>query len=227
MPPFLQTRNGKGEAVPATNEAGFGYGVNVGTSPPNLIAAQVHAGAGLQEEGPGEPWGWNGTGAITPIQRYADMLSGTGLAGTDGSEWYFPERLTIDTGAVGDGNANPAQEVLDVHSTMGSNLPTSLKMLAIGAELGKAGVLKATEILAEQSGIPPENLTLINEEKNIRPQRPGRWFSEQRTVQPTRALPRRALANRDGPRVLIRRRPTQAAGAGPFLTGRLGGRLGR
>jgi hypothetical protein len=22
---------------------------------------------------------WNGTGAITPIQRYAEMLSGTGL----------------------------------------------------------------------------------------------------------------------------------------------------
>jgi pimeloyl-ACP methyl ester carboxylesterase len=164
LPPSLQAKNEKGEPVPVTNEAGFGYGVNVGTSPPNLLAAQVHAGAGIQEEGLGEPWGWNGAGAITPIQRYAQMLSGAGLKGTDGSEWYFPERLTIDTGAVGDGNANPAQEVLDVHSTMGSDLPKNLKMLAIDTELGKEGVLKATEILAEQSGIPHENLTLINEE---------------------------------------------------------------
>jgi pimeloyl-ACP methyl ester carboxylesterase len=164
LPASLQTKNAKGEVVPATNEAGFGYGVNVGTSPPNLLAAQVHAGAGIEEQGPGEPWRWNGAGAITPIHRYAEMLEGAGLKGADGSEWYFPERLTIDTGAVADGNANPAQEVLDVHSTMGSDLPKTLKMLAIDTELGKEGVLKATELLAEQSGIPHENLTLINEE---------------------------------------------------------------
>jgi pimeloyl-ACP methyl ester carboxylesterase len=165
LPPFLQTKNSKGEVVPATNEAGFAYGVNVGTSPPNLLAAQVHAGQGLMEPAEaGAPWTWNGTGAITPIERYAEMLSGTGLKNTDGSEWYFPERLTIDTGAVGNGNANPAQEVLNVHSTMGADLPKTLKMLAIDTELGKEGVLKATELLAEQSGIPSTNLTLINEE---------------------------------------------------------------
>ena len=44
-------------------------------------------------------------GALTPVQRYAEMLSGTD-SWSDGSEWYFPERLTIDTGAVGDGNGN-------------------------------------------------------------------------------------------------------------------------
>jgi hypothetical protein len=165
LPPFLQTRNSKGEVVPSTNEAGFGYGVNVGTSPPNLLAAQVHAGAGLMEpEEAGQPWGWNPAGAITPIQRYAQMLSGAGLTGADGNEWYFPERLTIDTGAVAEGNANPAQEVLGEHATHGHELPTSLRILAIDTELGKEGVLKAAEILAEQSGIPHENLTLINEE---------------------------------------------------------------
>ncbi len=165
LPSFLQTRNSKGEVVPPTNEAGFGYDVNVGTSPPNLLAAQIHGGAGLQEpEHEGELWAWDGAGAITPVKRYAEMLSGTGLNKVDGSEWYFPERLTIDTGAVADGNANPAQEVLDVHAIHGHELPTSLKVLAIDTELGKEGVLKAAEILAEQSGIPHENLTLIDEE---------------------------------------------------------------
>jgi pimeloyl-ACP methyl ester carboxylesterase len=165
LPPFLQTRNSKGEVVPPTNEAGFGYDVNVGTSPPNLIAAQIHGGAGLREPiHEGELWSWNGEGAITPVRRYGEMLSGTGLSGADGSEWYFPERLTIDTGAVAEGNANPAQEVLGMHAIHGHELPSSLKMLAISTELGKEGVLKATEILAAQSGIPDENLTLINEE---------------------------------------------------------------
>jgi hypothetical protein len=170
LPPTLKTKNAKGEVVPSTNEAGFAYGVNVGTSPPNLIAAQVHAGKGLQEpEKAGEPWGWNGAGAITPIQRYAEMLSGTGLIGADGSEWYFPERLTIDTGAVAEGNGNPAQTVLGEHAIHGHELPTSLHILAINSELDKVfgpggGALKAAEILAEQSKIPTENLTLINEE---------------------------------------------------------------
>jgi len=169
LPESLKTKNSKGEIVPSTNEAGFGYGVNVGTSPPNLAAAQVHAGAGIVEQGPGEPWTWNGAGAITPVQRYAEMLSGTGLKTVNGSEWYFPERLTIDTGAVAEGNANPAQSVLGEHAIHGSELPTSLHILAINSELDKLfgegfNTLKAAEILAAQSKIPSANLTLVNVE---------------------------------------------------------------
>jgi hypothetical protein len=117
--------------------------------------------------------GWNGTGALTPVSRYAEMLSGM-VSGTplreSGSEWYFPARLTLDTGAVGNGLANPAQEVLGLHSTMGENLPKSLHILAIDSELdklfgGEQTTLTEAELLAAQSGIPPSNLTLI-EEKN-------------------------------------------------------------
>jgi hypothetical protein len=89
---------------------------------------------------------------------------GTGLSSADGTEWYFPERLTIDTGAVANGNENAAQSVLDVHSTQGSDLPQSLKIYAFATELGKQGVLTSAEALAKQSGIPSSNLTLINEE---------------------------------------------------------------
>jgi hypothetical protein len=92
------------------------------------------------------------------------MLSGTGLSSADGTEWYFPERLTIDSGAVANGNENPAQGVLDVHSTQGSNLPQTLKIYAFATELGKQGVLTSAETLAKQSEIPSSNLTLINEE---------------------------------------------------------------
>ena len=51
------------------------------------------------------------------------MFSGTGLKGLDGTAWYHPLRLTIDAGAVADGNANPAQGVLDVEATHGDDLP--------------------------------------------------------------------------------------------------------
>jgi len=156
------------EQIPVTNEALFGFGVNVGTSPPSLIAAQVHAGKGIEAKAEEDGLhGWNGEGALTPIKRYAEMLSGTGLTNADGTEWYFPERLTLDTGAVAEGNANPAQEVLGEHAIHGHELPKSLKIIAINSELDKAvgaNSLQAAEILAEQSGIPKQNLTLINVE---------------------------------------------------------------
>jgi pimeloyl-ACP methyl ester carboxylesterase len=152
--------------VPVDNEAEFGYGVNVGTSPPALIAAQVHSGAGVEATAKEDGLhGWDGTGALTPLRRYAEMLAGAGIAKADGSEWYFPERLTIDTGAVADGNANPAQEVLEERAIHGHDLPSSLKILAIDSELDQAfgaNSLSAAETLAAQSGIPSSNLTLID-----------------------------------------------------------------
>ena len=66
------------------------------TSPPNLAAAQAHLGKGLTATGPVH--GWDGTGALTPITRYTTMFSGAGLDDVDGTEWYFPQRLTDDTG---------------------------------------------------------------------------------------------------------------------------------
>jgi hypothetical protein len=147
--------------VRVTNEAEFGFGVDTETSPPSLIAAQVHAG---HLAASGDPRGWDRAGEITPIQRYASMLSGTGLTGIDGSAWYHPLRLTIDSGAVGNGNANPAQAILDVHSVHGSDLSRRLRIYAFGAALGGQRVLDAATILAHQSGIPDSRLTLVNRE---------------------------------------------------------------
>jgi pimeloyl-ACP methyl ester carboxylesterase len=177
LPESLKPKNPPGcelpqegcERLPVSNEAEFGYGVSVGTSPPSLIAAQIHAGKGIATETLNEAGvhPWNDEGALTPLRRYAEMLSAPNLRKGDGTEWYFPERLTIDTGAVAEGNANPAQEVLGEHAIHGHELPASLKILAINSELDKAfgaNSLIAAEILAEQSGIPQSNLTLIEVE---------------------------------------------------------------
>ena len=147
-------------SVRVTNAGQFGYALNPSTSPPNLAAAQAHLGKGLAVPGPVH--GWNGTGALTPITRFGTMFSGYPMQNVDGTEWYFPERLTYDTGAVANGNANPAQSVLDVDATMGHDLPKSLLIYAFGAHLGGAGVPAAAQLLAAQSGIPMSNLTLAN-----------------------------------------------------------------
>jgi hypothetical protein len=145
--------------VPVTNLAQFGYALDVKTSPAALIAAQAHLG---QLAASGNPRGWDGSGALTPIKRYAEMFSGTGLKNLDGTAWYHPLRLTIDAGAVAQGNANPAQQVLDVHATMGHKLPRKLRIYAFGAALGGPRVPAAAVQLATQSHIPRRNLVLVN-----------------------------------------------------------------
>ncbi len=144
--------------IPVTNEAGFGYAVDVGTSPPNLFAAQVNAG---HLAASGDPRGWDRAGEITPIQRWASMLFGTGLTWHDGSAWYHPRRLTIDAGAVAAGNANPTQAILDVKAIHGHDLDRDLKIYAFGA-IGGQNILDSATALANQSGIPASNLTLVN-----------------------------------------------------------------
>lgn len=147
-------------SVRVTNLAQYGYALNTATSPSSLLAAQAHLGEGMSAKGPVH--GWDGKGALTPIKRYATMFSGYPIKDADGTEWYFPQRLTDDTGAVDNGNANPAQVVLDVDATMGHELPKGLLIYAFGARLGGEAVLQDAQILAQQSGIPGRNLTLVN-----------------------------------------------------------------
>jgi pimeloyl-ACP methyl ester carboxylesterase len=144
-----------------TNEAQFGYAVDADSSPPTLLAAQVNAGR-LADSG--DPRGWEGAGEITPIQRYAKMLAGRWVRGADGSAWYHPQRLTIDSRAVANGNANPAQDILDVDATHGDDLKRKTRIYAFGAALGGQGVLDSARALARQSDIPRRRLTLVNRE---------------------------------------------------------------
>jgi pimeloyl-ACP methyl ester carboxylesterase len=147
--------------VRVTNLAIFGYDVDVKTSK-LVFAAQAHVG---HLDTSFSPARWSRGSAITPVRRYATMLSGLNVNNADGSEWYFPQRLTDDTGAIGNGIANPAQHVLDVHATMGRHLPRRLLMYAFGAYGGKV-IVQATQALARQSHIPMRNLTLVNRHRS-------------------------------------------------------------
>jgi hypothetical protein len=156
----LLTAFGLTPSVPVDNLAQFGYALNVGTSPPALIAAQAHLGAGITASGALR--GWNGAGALTPIRRYATMMSGSGVGNADGSEWYFPTRLTLDLAAIGNGTPSPAQRVMGLRTTLGRRLPHSLRIYGFGARLGGAEILAEIRQLARQSGIPSRHLTLID-----------------------------------------------------------------
>lgn len=145
--------------VTATNEASYAYALDTKSSPANLRAAQAHLGRLAPS---GDPRPWDGAGEITPVQRFADMFSGTELMGYDGTAWYHPMRLTIDSGAVAAGNANPAQAVLDVAATHGHDLPKGLRIYAFRAALGGQRVLDGATALADQSGIPHSQLTLVD-----------------------------------------------------------------
>jgi hypothetical protein len=144
---------------PATNRGQYGYALDTATSPAGLVAAQAHLGHLATT---GNPRGWDDAGELTPLTRFAQMFSGWGLRGLDGTAWYHPQRLTTDAGAVAAGNANPAQKVLGVRATHGDDLPRSLRIYAFGAALGGERVLDAARALARQSHIPKRNLKLID-----------------------------------------------------------------
>jgi pimeloyl-ACP methyl ester carboxylesterase len=147
--------------VPVTNLAEFGYGTSVATSK-LVFAIMAHDGSGISSKPMANGLhGWNGAGALTPIKRYAQMLSGYPLKNVDGTEWYFPQRLTDDSAAIDNGNANPAQGVFGIDDTMGHHLSRKLLMYAFGAYGGQT-ILQATTALAKQSKIPMHNLVLVD-----------------------------------------------------------------
>ena len=145
--------------VPATNAGEYGYALDTETSPVPLAAAQGHLG---HLAASGDPRGWEDAGELTPLSRFADMFSGWGLKGLDGTAWYHPVRLTLDSRVVAAGNANDAQGILDVHATHGRDLPKRLLIYAFGASLGGQRVLDAARSLASQSGIPSRQLVLVD-----------------------------------------------------------------
>jgi hypothetical protein len=143
--------------IPVTNVGGYGRALDTATSPAPLVAAQAHLG---KLAASGDPRGWDDAGELTPIQRYADMFSGTGLQSVDGTAWYHPQRLTIDAGAVADGNANAAQKVMGVRATHGDDV--DVPIYAFAAALGGKRVLAAARALARQSHLPRADLTLVD-----------------------------------------------------------------
>jgi pimeloyl-ACP methyl ester carboxylesterase len=140
--------------VQPTNEAQYGFALDTKTGPASLKLVQMHIG---ELAASGTPRGWKDDG-ITPVTRAAAAFAG--IPGMDGSSWYHPEKLSLDSGAVNGGIANPADAVLDVHATHGKDL--RFPIYAFATSLGNQRVLDAARALATQSGLPTHDLVLVD-----------------------------------------------------------------
>ena len=201
--------------VPATNLGQFGYALDVETSPAELVAAQAHLGRLASPRSARSGLGRRRRAhADRPLRRRCSPA--LGMNNADGSEWYFPQRLTDDTGAVGNGNANPAQSVLGVDATMGHTLPKRLLHLRLRRAPRRRGRSSRTRAGAGRAvagsrrqpdaGQPPGHL---------RPQRPGGRVSAQRVLQQPDAVP-----GQGGQGLSVGRAP------GAWMAGRRPGRVG-
>ena len=154
--------------VTPTNAAQYGYALDTDTSPDGLELVQMHMGR-LADSG--DPRGWVDD-ELVPVERAARMFSGL-VEGTDGDEslgidgtaWYHPRRLSIDSAAVNGGIENLAQELLGVRAIHGTEL--DLPIYALETTFGAGRVLNGARLLAEQSGIPDRELTLVDESDRL------------------------------------------------------------
>jgi pimeloyl-ACP methyl ester carboxylesterase len=154
--------------VAPTNAAQYGYALDVDTSPDGLELVQMHIGR-LADSG--DPRGWVDDDLV-PVERAARMFSGLvegpdgdEALGFDGTAWYHPRRLSIDSGAVNGGIENPAQELLGVRAIHGTEL--DLPIYALETTFGAGRVLNGARLLAQQSGIPESELTLVDERDRL------------------------------------------------------------
>ena len=139
--------------MPATNAGQYGYAVDASTSPSNLALVQSHIGHLAKS---GDPRGWD-DGELGTVHRAASVFSEhDGMkrqkVGMDGTSWYHPEKLSMDSGAINNGVDNPAQAVYGDHATMGHSV--KLPMYSFDTSLGGGRVADATRQLAKQSGVP-------------------------------------------------------------------------
>ncbi len=92
------------------------------------------------------------------MERVAQIFSG--IDGMDGTSWYHPRRLSIDSSAISAGNANPAQGVFGIRTTHGDD--AQLPMYAFETSLGDGRVIKGIRLLARQSGVPRRDLEFVD-----------------------------------------------------------------
>ena len=138
---------------PVTNRALLGYAFDRDTSPSSLSLLHVNGG-GIA--GAGDPRDWV-DGGVTQIARLAAMF---GQEPTNGVEWYYPKRLSIDTGGAQPMQANDVTGFLGLRLFYTSKI--NVPLYAIATDLGGARVLDGAANLIGASKITRRESTLVN-----------------------------------------------------------------
>jgi hypothetical protein len=159
---------------PATNLGQYGYALNVGTSPRALAAAQGHLGKGLTASG-----GWDSSGALTPITRFATMFAGTGINNSDGTAAADrrPRRRCQRDGEPG---AEGARHQVHARPQAAQDA-AHLRLRRRARRPDGAGRDQAAGPAVRDPGQPPD---ARQPSRQLRPQRPQLRLSPQRLLQP-------------------------------------------
>lgn len=132
---------------PVTNEGFLGYLFDKTYSP---LGASLQIRAG--DFGPGEPRPWN-SGENTPIEDFA-----TAFARPEGNatEWYYPNRMILDTAAANALGKTPAAKFLGLRLFHTKQI--DIPLYAFQTELTGGGVLKGAKTLIKKSKITDTKL---------------------------------------------------------------------
>jgi pimeloyl-ACP methyl ester carboxylesterase len=130
-----------------TNEALLGYLFDKTYSP---LGASLQIRAG--DFGPGDPKTW-ADGENTPIEDFAGAFS---REPGNATEWYYPNRMILDTSAANALGRTPAADFLGLRlfHTKQINIP----LYAIQTELTNGGVLEGAHTLIDKSKITETKL---------------------------------------------------------------------
>jgi hypothetical protein len=134
-------------SVPVTTQAQLGYSFDASTSPAALGLIHIHSGHLATS---GTPRGWVNSGP-TPVQNLAWAFSQEPLGPVD---WYFPERLSIDTEAASSLTQTPAAEVLGLRLYHLSQVDVPLYVIQTSLGGADNGVADAAVAYQKQSKIP-------------------------------------------------------------------------
>lgn len=133
--------------VAATNQAQFGYAFDASTSPASLALIHVHSGHIATT---GSPADWVDSG-ITPVSNLIDAFAEPTLAAT---EWYYPERLSIDAGVAAPLQQTPLAASLGLRLLHTSQVDVPLYAFQTSLGGTNNGVADAAHGYAAQSHIP-------------------------------------------------------------------------
>jgi pimeloyl-ACP methyl ester carboxylesterase len=139
--------------VPSTNLAQLGYAFDASTSPAALALVHVHSG---HLAASGKPVGWVNDGP-TPAQDIAFAFAQEPVGAVD---WYYPERLSIDTEAASSLQQTPAATALGLKLTEESGV--DVPMFVIQTSLGGANNAVEDAALNYQAHSKIPSVTVVN-----------------------------------------------------------------
>lgn len=143
----LVTSAGLAPPYPVTNEGLLGYLFDKTHSP---LGASLHIRAG--DFGTGDPKPWV-SGENTPIEDFASAFA---RPVGNATEWYYPNRMILDTSAANALKPTPAADYLGLR--LFHTRQIDIPLYAFQTELTGGGVIKGAETLIRSSKIKRKKL---------------------------------------------------------------------